>query len=116
MHDQASRITGSFKAIGRIIAHSALHGGPSIHGISPAIVHYICNSAEELEDNPPPLSLNDIPDLELRKCVSEVRIIPPNQDRRFLVQGLMLHNVINKRHLEIEDICKGIYTTICHLK
>ena len=73
LHDQASRVTGSFKAIGRIIAHSALHGGPSIHGISPAIVHYLCNSAKELEDNPPPLSLNDIPDIELRKCISEVR-------------------------------------------
>lgn len=60
LHDQASRVTGSFKAIGRIIAHSALHGGPSIHGISPAIVHYLCNSAKELEYNPPPLSLNDI--------------------------------------------------------
>ena len=54
-------------------AHSALHGGPSIHSISPAIVYYICNFGKELEDHPPPLSLNNIPDIELQKFISEVR-------------------------------------------
>ena len=73
VHDQALRITGSFKAIGRIITHSVLHGGPSIHGISPAIVHYICNFGKELEDDPPPLSLNDIADIELRNFIREIR-------------------------------------------
>ena len=46
IHDQALRITGSFKAIGRILGHSVLHNGPSLHGISPAIVHYLSNPSK----------------------------------------------------------------------
>ena len=74
VHDEAIRITGSFKAVGRIIGHCALHNGPSLHGISPAIVHYLCNSSKEYDEKPPPLSINDLPDTDLRECVSEVCI------------------------------------------
>ena len=72
VQDQALRITGSFKAIGRIIGHSALHGGPSLHGISPAVVHCLCNPSKEVDEKPPPLSIDDIPDTDLRECISEV--------------------------------------------
>lgn len=34
------RQTGLFVAVGKMIAHSALQGGPGIHGIALAVVHY----------------------------------------------------------------------------
>ena len=74
IHDQALRITGSFKAIGRILGHCVLHNGPSLHGISPAIVHYLSNPSKDkdIDERPPPLSINDIPDTDLRECISQV--------------------------------------------
>ena len=66
VHDEALRITGSFQAIGRIIGHCALHNGPSLHGISPAVVHYLRNPPDECDERPPPLSINDLPDTDLR--------------------------------------------------
>lgn len=74
VHDQALRLTGAFKAIGRIIGHCALHSGPYIHGISPAIVQYLCNPSSEVDERPPPLSIEDIPDTDLREYISEVGI------------------------------------------
>ncbi|CAB4004248.1 Hypothetical predicted protein, partial [Paramuricea clavata] len=40
IHDKALRCTVAFKAIGRIIGHSVLHGGPVVYGLSPAVVEY----------------------------------------------------------------------------
>ena len=67
--------TGLFVAAGKMIAFSALHGGPGIHGISPAVVHYWCVedvSVEELAGNRPPVGLEDIPGVHLRAILSEV--------------------------------------------
>lgn len=69
------RQTGLFVAAGKMIAHSALHGGPGIHGISPAVVHYWSVedvSVEELAGNRPPVGLEDIPDVHLREILNEV--------------------------------------------
>ena len=69
------RQTGLFVAAGKMIAHSALHGGPGIHGISPAVIHYWSVedvSLEELSGNRPPVTLEDIPDINLREIVSQV--------------------------------------------
>ena len=41
IHDQALRLTGAFKALGKMIGHSILHGGPGLHGLSPAAKHYL---------------------------------------------------------------------------
>jgi hypothetical protein len=38
----------------------------------------------------------------------EAGLDPGNSDHKFLIQGLMVYNIINKRRLEIEDICKGV--------
>lgn len=69
------RQTGLFVAAGKMIAHLALHGGPGIYGISPAVVHYWSVedvSVEELAGNRPPVSLEDIPDVHLREILNEV--------------------------------------------
>ena len=41
IHDQSLRLTGAFKAVGRIIGHSILHGGPGLPGISCAVKHFL---------------------------------------------------------------------------
>ena len=71
-HDQSLRLTGSFKAIGRIIGHCALHGGSALHGLSPAVKYYLSNPTLDLFETPPPLSVHDIPDIDLRQLITEV--------------------------------------------
>ena len=43
----------------------------------------------------------------LEPYLFEAGLDPGHSDRKFMVQGLVLYNVINKRRLEMEDICKG---------
>ena len=75
MHNPSLRNTGSFRAVGRILAHSFLHGGPGIHGLSKAAVkHYFASEKkQDLSSDPPPLGLQDLPDFDLRMLLKEVR-------------------------------------------
>ena len=57
---------GFFKSAGRMMAHSFLHGGPPIYGISPAVVDYWCS------DSIDSLTIEDVPDYELRQALIEV--------------------------------------------
>lgn len=41
VHDQSLRLPGTSKTLGRIIGHSILHGGPGLHGLSPAVKHVL---------------------------------------------------------------------------
>lgn len=70
IHDRTLRLSGAFKAAGRIIGHSILHGGPGLHGISPAIKHLLATSTES--DEPVPIVLEDVPDMELRHLINQV--------------------------------------------
>lgn len=78
IHDQAFRCTGVFKAIGRIIGHSVLHGGPLPYGFSPAILHYwhVTGSPQikdkDIATHALPIVPEDIADLELREMITEV--------------------------------------------
>ncbi len=74
IHDQSLRLTGTFKALGRMLGHSILHGGPGLHGLSPAAVHYLTTENELALEQPPPVTLNDVPDIELRGLISEVHV------------------------------------------
>ena len=67
VHDQSLRLTGTFKALGRRIGHSILHGGPGLYGLSPAIKHVL--SSDEESEEPPPLVLEDIADIDLRQMI-----------------------------------------------
>ena len=75
VHDQSLRLTGTFKALGRIIGHSVLHGGPGLHGLSLAAKHYLSSERSEDDHQPPPIELADIVDLELRNLISEVSFV-----------------------------------------
>jgi hypothetical protein len=68
-----NRLTGAYKAMGRIIGHSILHGGSGVHGLSPAFKHYLSNNRDS--ETPPPMTVEDIPDIELRQVMTEVSYI-----------------------------------------
>lgn len=71
IHDRA--LTGAFKALGKMIGHSILHGGPGLHGISPAVEHYLSTGRGGCDVQlPPPIELADIADIDLRNMISEV--------------------------------------------
>jgi hypothetical protein len=78
IHDQTLRCTGSFKAIGRIIGHSFLHGGPLLYGISPAVKRYWAltgssgNENPNLETFPASITIADISDVDLREYILHV--------------------------------------------
>ena len=71
IHDQSHRLTGSVKAVGRMIGHSLLHVGPFVYGLFPAVKHYFSTAAND-KQLPPPLAIEDIADIELRQLLSEV--------------------------------------------
>ena len=76
IHDQALHLTGAFKALGKMIGHSILHGGPGLHGLSPAAKHYLSTGRGGCDDElPPPIELGDIADTDLRSMISEVSCI-----------------------------------------
>ena len=62
-------MTGSFKAIGRIIGHCIIHGGPGLYSISNAVKDYW---AKGDSGDPPHIVLEDISDIDLRVMISEV--------------------------------------------
>ena len=69
LHDQSLRLMGSFKAVGHIIGHSILHGGPGLAGLSPAVKHFL--STHESSHEPPPIVLEDIADISLREMITQ---------------------------------------------
>ena len=58
--------------MGRIIGHSVLHGGPGLTELSPAIKHYLSHAPDNQE--PHPLTLEDIPDTDLRSLITGVSL------------------------------------------
>ena len=60
---------GIYVAVGKFIAHSILHGGPGLHGLSPVFKNYVI-SGETSGLTPVP---EDIPDPELSALVMEVQ-------------------------------------------
>ena len=54
--------------VGKMIGHSTLQYGPGVTGLSPAVKHFLSNEMNSETQ----LSLQDIPDMELRQLISEV--------------------------------------------
>ena len=75
VHNPVMRQTGAYRAAGKILGHSILHGGPGLFGLSPAIKHYF--SFKDLASFPPPLEMDDLSDYLLRQCIEQVS----SQDR-----------------------------------
>ena len=106
VHNPSLRNTGSFRAVGRILAHSFLHGGPGIHGLSKAVKHYFASKKkQDLSSDPPPLDLQDVPDFDLRMLLKEVRtglaLSPQDCSKLLYVQN---ENLQKLGHFEIQRI------------
>lgn len=63
------RNAGFYTSVGRMIAHSFLHGDPPLCGLSPAVVEFWC------KDSINAVTIDDVPDYELREALMEVSII-----------------------------------------
>lgn len=63
------RNAGFYTSVGRMIAHSFLHGGPPLCGLSPAVVEFWC------KDSINAVTIDDVPDYELREALMEVSMI-----------------------------------------
>lgn len=135
IHNQGLRQTGSFQAIGRILGHSFLHDGPTLCGLSPAVKNYFTYKAgDDVSTNALPLEIKDIPDVELQILLEQLQGEPNSgqlpagvsdditpylleagidvellhTDKKLIIQGLLIFNVIEKRKLELDDIAKGM--------
>lgn len=60
-----------FRVAGRMLAHSFLHGGPQVAGLSPAVVHVLLNGDPETAT----VVTEDCPDLHIRSIIKLVCII-----------------------------------------
>lgn len=60
---------GFYTSVGRMIAHSNLHGGPLLYGLSPAVVEFWC------KDSINAVTIEDVPDYELREALVEVSTV-----------------------------------------
>ncbi|XP_041916410.1 uncharacterized protein LOC121680889 isoform X3 [Alosa sapidissima] len=57
-----------FAMAGRVVGHSAIHGGPSLSGLSPAVVDALSHGTKELVTSK--LSLEDCPEIDVRDTIS----------------------------------------------
>ena len=60
--------TGFYKLVGKMIAHSFIHNGPPVFGVSQAVVDYMLAETDEISL----LELADISDIDLRNALVEV--------------------------------------------
>ncbi|XP_059918486.1 uncharacterized protein LOC132463874 isoform X3 [Gadus macrocephalus] len=58
----------AFTVAGRMVGHSFLHGGPSLPGISPAVLHVLFGGSPESA----PVTLEDCPDMDIRDSITLV--------------------------------------------
>ena len=72
-HNQSLCVTGTFRALGKILGHSVLHGGPGLHGVSPAIKSYMASDSITTDPQSLQFSLEGVPDIDLRQMIAEVK-------------------------------------------
>lgn len=66
VHNTAVRQAGGYRAIGKIIGHCILHGGPLLYGLSESVIDFwVTGSHSEIV-------LQDVADTELRELLEEV--------------------------------------------
>lgn len=62
------RNAGFYTSVGKMIAHSFLHGGPPLYGVSSAVVEFWC------QDSINAVTRDDVADYDLREALKEVSI------------------------------------------
>lgn len=63
--------SGLYTSVGRMIAHSFLHGGPPLYGLSPVVREFW--TRESISET---VTIKDIPDYDLRQALKEVLVLP----------------------------------------
>ncbi|XP_030227057.1 uncharacterized protein LOC115554440 [Gadus morhua] len=114
-----------FRVAGRMLAHSFLHDGPHVTGLSPAVIHVLFNGDPEMAT----VVTEDCPDLHIRsiiKLLEQEELTPEQKDtvsdlsmswdlpavtktnRRWLHNKLLLHAVIGRTMRQIKQLRKGL--------
>lgn len=70
VHSEEYTASNYFKYAGKLIAHSVLHAGFGLTGLSRAITEYLVT--EDVNSCLPHLSEEDIPDLDIRESLKQV--------------------------------------------
>ena len=134
VHDWDLLEDGNFFLVGKMLAHSLIHGGCGFVGMSQGIVKYI--ETEDVDIAAASITIEDIPDVEVQSLAGKV-IESSNDDisklwknnsllldildqagvqkldaknKEKAVQQIMLHQVLLKRKYEVDDIIKGLNT------
>ncbi|XP_076849279.1 uncharacterized protein LOC143497276 isoform X2 [Brachyhypopomus gauderio] len=115
-----------FRAVGRMIGHSFIHGGPLITGLSRSMFRLMTGE----QDEPVIVELDDCPDTDIveivsvlqgpgklteaeRRQVNEVGIswdLPSvtEENRKWLAQCILQHAVVGRREKQVQQIKKGL--------
>nr|XP_020483627.1 G2/M phase-specific E3 ubiquitin-protein ligase-like isoform X5 [Labrus bergylta] len=118
-----------FRVAGRMIAHSFLHDGPHVTGLSPAVIHVLFNGDPEMAT----IVVEDCPDLHIRSIVTMLELEELTQEQkdtvsdlslswdlpavtktnqRWLHNKLLVHAVIGRTMRQIKQLRKGLKDVI----
>lgn len=89
-----------FRVAGRMLAHSFLHDGPHVTGLSPAVVHVLFNGDPETAT----VVTEDCPDLHIRSIIKLVCII-----KNFALQNYCLGKCNNLYGLDFSLNMKNLH-------
>ncbi|KAJ7377519.1 hypothetical protein OS493_028502 [Desmophyllum pertusum] len=126
--------SGLFYVFGKVVAHSILHGGAGFPGLSPAMARFIADGEPDSASSL--VSVDDIPDLKYKDIIEKmleaketddiqqlcfnslVPVLLDNagftgvmlslENKDIAVHQIMVHEVLLKRKLEVEDIRRGL--------
>uniref|UniRef100_A0A0F8BL25 G2/M phase-specific E3 ubiquitin-protein ligase n=1 Tax=Larimichthys crocea TaxID=215358 RepID=A0A0F8BL25_LARCR len=120
-----------FAMAGRMVGHSSIHGGPSLSGLSPAVLDALTRGTKDIVTSK--LCLEDCPEIEVRDTISlllkeewteaeSVRVadlctewyfpVPTKETNRLLLfQQLLSHAVLGRANAQIKQFRKGIKET-----
>nr|XP_040023949.1 uncharacterized protein LOC120812204 isoform X2 [Gasterosteus aculeatus aculeatus] len=114
-----------FRVAGRMLAHTFLHDGPHVTGLSPAVIHVLFNGDPEMAT----VVIEDCPDLHIRSIIELLQHeeLTPEQkatvsdlsmswdlpavtktNRRWLHNKLLLHAVVGRTMRQIKQLRKGL--------
>nr|XP_029132010.1 G2/M phase-specific E3 ubiquitin-protein ligase-like isoform X3 [Labrus bergylta] len=110
-----------FRVAGRMIAHSFLHDGPHVTGLSPAVIHVLFNGDPEMAtivvEDCPDLHIRSIVTMEQKDTVSDLSLswdLPAvtKTNQRWLHNKLLVHAVIGRTMRQIKQLRKGLKDVI----
>lgn len=72
-----------FRVAGRMLAHTFLHDGPHVTGLSPAVIHVLFNGDPEMAT----VVIEDCPDLHIRSIIELVCNLKDNLPCKKILLG-----------------------------